>query len=387
MSPAPIVIAHRGVPGERLEHTRPSYLLAIEQGADYIEPDVVSTKDGVLVVRHENEIGGTTDVADRPEFRDRKVSKFVDGVPHTGWFTEDFTLEEIKTLRVRERLPALRPQNIPLAGVEKILTFDEVLNIAEDASAGRDEPIGVYVETKHPTYFAGIGHDLNDMLVANLERRRVNHEGAKIIIQSMETGNLRRLRDRTPLPLIQLMDRQGAPYDLIEARDRRTYADLMAPRELATIATYADGIGPNKSQVIARDKKYRLAGQTALVRDAHDAGLMVHIWTMRNENNFLPTNLRTGNDKAAHGDAVGEYLAFFDAGVDGVFSDFTQTAVLARSSVVGTSVACAHTARSPAGCAAGIRIHATTYATISEPKPSTVPTATRMRIRLASRPV
>ncbi len=331
MSPAPIVIAHRGVPGERLEHTRPSYLLAIEQGADYIEPDVVSTKDGVLVVRHENEIGGTTDVADRPEFRDRKVSKFIDGVPHTGWFTEDFTLEEIKTLRVRERLPALRPQNIPLEGVEKILTFDEVLNIAEDASAGRDEPIGVYVETKHPTYFAGIGHDLNDLLIANLERRRVNHEGAKIIIQSMETGNLRRLRDRTPLPLIQLMDRQGAPYDLIEARDRRTYADLVAPRELAAIATYADGIGPNKSQVIARDKKYRLAGQTALVRDAHDAGLMVHIWTMRNENNFLPTNLRTSNDKAAHGDAVGEYLAFFDAGVDGVFSDFTQTAVLARS--------------------------------------------------------
>lgn len=331
VSPAPIVIAHRGVPGERLEHTRPSYLLAIEQGADYIEPDVVSTKDGVLVVRHENEIGGTTDVAERPEFADRKVSKFVDGIPHTGWFTEDFTLEEIKTLRVRERLPALRPQNVPLEHVEKILTFDEVLNIAEDANAGRDEPIGVYVETKHPTYFAGIGHDLNDLLIANLERRRVNHHDAKIVIQSMETGNLRRLRDRTPLTLIQLMDRQGAPYDLVEARDRRTYAALMAPAELATIAEYADGIGPNKSQVIARDKKYRLAGQTALVRDAHDVGLLVHIWTMRNENNFLPTNLRTGTDKAAHGDAVGEYLAFFDAGVDGVFSDFTRTAVQARS--------------------------------------------------------
>jgi glycerophosphoryl diester phosphodiesterase len=331
VSPTPIVIAHRGVPGERLEHTRPSYLLAIEQGADYIEPDVVSTKDGVLVVRHENEIGGTTDVAERPEFLDRKVSKFVDGIPHTGWFTEDFTLEEIKTLRVRERLPALRPQNVPLEHVEKILTFDEVLNIAEDASEGRDEPIGVYVETKHPTYFAGIGHDLNDLLIANLERRRLNHTGAKIIIQSMETGNLRRLRERTPLPLIQLMDRQGAPYDLVEARDRRTYADLVAPKELAAIAAYADGIGPNKSQVIARDKKYRLAGQTALVRDAHDVGLLVHIWTMRNENNFLPTNLRTSTDKAAHGDAVGEYLAFFDAGVDGVFSDFTQTAVAARS--------------------------------------------------------
>lgn len=327
----PIVIAHRGVPGERLEHTRPSYLLAIEQGCDYIEPDVVSTKDGVLIARHENEIGGTTDVAERPEFADRKVSKFVDGVPHTGWFTEDFTLEEIKTLRVRERLPQLRPQNIALAHTEKILTFDEVINIAEEASDGRDEPIGVYVETKHPTYFAGIGLDLNDLLIANLERRRLNHVGAKITIQSMETGNLKALRSRTPLTLIQLMDRQGAPYDLVAARDPRTYRKMRKPVELAKIAEYADGIGPNKSQVIRRDLLYRLAGRTKLVRNAHAAGLLVHIWTMRNENNFLPTNLRIGTDKAAHGDAVSEYLAFFDAGVDGVFSDFTQTAVQARA--------------------------------------------------------
>lgn len=332
MSPAPpIVIGHRGVPGERLEHTRPSYLLAIEQGCDYIEPDVVATKDGVLVVRHENEIGGTTDVAERPEFADRKVSKFIDGVPYTGWFTEDFTLEEIKTLRVRERLPQLRPQNIALARTEKILTFDEVLNIAEEASEGRNEPIGVYVETKHPTYFTGIGLDLNDLLIANLERRRVNHEGAKIIIQSMETANLKALRDRTPLVLIQLMDRQGAPYDLVAARDPRTYWSMRKPPELQKIAAYADGIGPNKSQVIKRDIRYRLASTTKLVRRAHDLGLLVHIWTMRNENNFLPTNLRIGKDKAAHGDAVGEYLAFFDAGVDGVFSDFTQTAVTART--------------------------------------------------------
>jgi glycerophosphoryl diester phosphodiesterase len=331
VSPTPIVIAHRGVPGHRLEHTRPSYLLAIEQGADYIEPDVVATKDGVLVVRHENEIGGTTDVASRPEFVDRKVSKFIDGVPHTGWFTEDFTLEEIKTLRVRERLPALRPQNIPLEHAEQIQTFDEVLDIAEEAGRTRDEPVGVYVETKHPTYFSRIGLDLGDLLIAALERRGANHTGAKVMIQSMETGNLRSLRERTPLPLIQLMDRQGAPFDLVDARDPRTYANLTAPRELATIATYADGIGPNKSQVIRRDKRYRLAGETGLVGRAHDAGLVVHIWTMRNENNFLPTNLRTSANKAAPGDAEGEYLAFFDAGVDGVFSDFTQTAVRARS--------------------------------------------------------
>lgn len=331
VSTIPIVIGHRGVPGERLEHTRPSYLLAIEQGCDYIEPDVVSTKDGVLVVRHENEIGGTTDVAARPEFADRKTTKVIDGVPHTGWFTEDFTLDEIKTLRARERLPQLRPQNIPLAHTEQILTFDEVLTIAEEASAGRDDPIGVYVETKHPTYFAGIGLDLNDLLIADLERRGVNHSDAKIIIQSMETGNLRALRPRTPLTLIQLMDRQGAPYDLVAAGDSRTYRKMRKPAELAKIAEYADGIGPNKSQVIRRDLRARLAGPTKLVRNAHRLGLLVHIWTMRNENNFLPNDLRLGTDKAAHGDAVGEYLAFFDAGVDGVFSDFTQTAVRARS--------------------------------------------------------
>ncbi|WP_254052210.1 glycerophosphodiester phosphodiesterase [Aeromicrobium sp. A1-2] len=327
----PVIIAHRGVPGERLEHTRPSYLLAIEQGADYIEPDVVSTKDGVLVVRHENEIGGTTDVAEHPEFAERKVSKFIDGVPCTGWFTEDFTLAEIKTLRVCERLPALRPQNIRLEHTQRILTFDEVLVIAQEATRWRETPVGVYVETKHPTYFAGIGLDLNDLLVTALERRGVNRAGSPIMIQSMEVGNLRRLRDRTPLPLIQLMNRKGAPYDLVAARDPRTYATLSSPAELAEIATYANGIGPNKSQIIARDKRSRLAGETRLVGHAHDVGLMVHIWTMRNENNFLPTDLRTSSNKAAHGNAVGEYLAFFDAGVDGLFSDFTQTAVQARA--------------------------------------------------------
>jgi glycerophosphoryl diester phosphodiesterase len=284
----------------------------------------------VLVVRHENEIGGTTDVAERPEFADRKISKIVDGVVHAGWFTEDFTLDEIKTLRTRERLPALRPQNIGLAHTQPVLTFDEVLEIAEQANQGRDQPVGVYVETKHPTYFAGIGLDLNDLLIADLERRGVNHETAPVIVQSMETGNLAALRGRTPLPLIQLMDRTGAAYDLVAAGDNRSYADLTTPAELGKIAAYANGIGPNKSQVIGRDAKGALTEETGLVGRAHDAGLHVHIWTMRNENNFLPKNLRIGKDKAAPGDAVAEYLAFFDAGVDGVFSDYTETAVLAR---------------------------------------------------------
>lgn len=327
---APLVIAHRGVPGSRLEHTRPSYELGIEEGADYIEPDVVSTKDGILVVRHENEISGTTDVAKHPEFAALGTTKHVDGVPLTGWFTEDFTLEEIKTLRVRERLPKLRPQNIGLGGQQQILTFDEVLDIAEQANRTREVPVGVYVETKHPTYFLGLGLDLNDLLIDNLERRDANHAAAKVTIQSMETGNLRQLRERTPLPLIQLMDRKGAPYDLVAARDPRTYAMLTSAAELATIAEYADGIGPNKSQVISRDKKANLKADTGLVGRAHDLGLLVHIWTMRNENNFLPTNLRLGLDKAAPGDAQAEYFAFFDVGVDGVFSDYTGSAVEAR---------------------------------------------------------
>lgn len=329
----PVVIAHRGVPGSRLEHTRPSYLLGIEQGADFIEPDVVATKDGVLVVRHENEIGGTTDVAAHPEFAHLRTTKFIDGVPLTGWFTEDFTLAEIKTLRTMERLPQLRPQNLPLSGLEPILTLDEVIDIAEEENARRGhgaEPIGIYVETKHPTYFRTIGVDLNALLLEVLERRGLNHERAKVFIQSMETANLRALRPLTPLPLIQLLERKGAPFDLTATFDPRDYVALTAPAELARIAQYAQGIAPNKSLVIGRARDHTLLDETGLVHDAHEAGLLVHVWTMRNENNFLPKQMRIGSDKAHPGDATAELLAFFAAGVDGVFSDFTQTAVAAR---------------------------------------------------------
>lgn len=324
---APIVIGHRGVPGERLEHTRASYERAIEQGADYIEPDVVCSLDGHLVVRHENEIGGTTDIASRPEFADRKTAKVIDGFPISGWFTEDFTLAELKTLCCRERLPDLRPQNLTLEA--QILTLEEVLDIAEAASARTGRTIGVYVETKHPTYFAERDLDLDDRLIESFERRGLNHESGPVIIQSKEVGNLQRLRDRTPLRLIQLTDRQGAAFDLIAAGDPRTFADLTSPTGLAEIATYADGIGPHKSQVIARHPGHRLAGETALVEHAHEHGLLVHIWTMRNENNFLPLDLRVGQDRRAAGDAAAEYRLFLEAGVDGFFSDFTQTAVQA----------------------------------------------------------
>lgn len=322
----PLVIAHRGVPGQRLEHTRPSYRLAIEQGADYIEPDVVSTSDGVLVVRHENEIGGTTDVADHPEFVDRHATKVVDGVSHTGWFTEDFSLAELKTLRCKERIPDLRPRNVALAGVEPILTLEEVLDIAEDGTAERGSPVGVYIETKHPSYFEGLGTSLNDMLIEVLNRRGFNDAGATVVIQSFESANLRALRPRTPAMLVQLMSVEGRPADFEVSGDPRTYDDLRTDEGLAFVAEYADAIGPFKELVVKPG-----AGPTGLVERAHAAGLDVHVWTMRNENAFLPPAMRVGTEKLAHGNAVGELLAFFDAGIDGAFCDFTQVAVQARS--------------------------------------------------------
>jgi glycerophosphoryl diester phosphodiesterase len=331
ISDRPIVLAHRGAPGLRLEHTRPSYDLAIDAGADYIEPDVVASRDGHLIVRHENEIGGTTDVADHPEFADRRTTKTVDGSKKNGWFTEDFTLEELRTLRATERIPDIRPGNVALEGTEQLLTFDEVVAIAEEGYKRRGTQVGLYVETKHPTYFHEIGLDLNDLLLDALERLGLNHEDAPVIIQSFESDNLQSLRHRTPLFLVQLMSGKGAPVDFVAAGDSRTYADLRTDEGLAFVASYADAIGPHKSLVIGLDDAGNLGPPSGLVERAHAAGLDVHIWTMRDENAFLPTDLRSGDDKAAHGDAVSEYLAFLDAGVDGVFTDFTPTAVAARS--------------------------------------------------------
>ena len=330
LSEQPLVIAHRGVPGLRLEHTRPSYDLAIDTGADYIEPDVVASRDGQLIVRHENEIGSTTDVADHPEFADRHTTKTVDGVEKDGWFTEDFTLEELRTLRAKERIPEVRPGNVSLAGTEPILTFDEVVAIAEDGYKRRGSQVGVYVETKHPTYFRGIGLDLNDLLVEALERLGLNHENAPVVIQSFESGNLQDLRKRSPLFLVQLVSPKGGPADFVASGDARTYADLMTAEGLAFVATYADAIGPHKSLVIGSDEAGNLDAPTGLVERAHEAGLDVHIWTMRDENAFLPPNLRIGTEKSDYGDMLPEYLAFLDAGIDGMFSDFTQTAVRAR---------------------------------------------------------
>ncbi len=326
----PLVVAHRGASGYRPEHTLEAYRLAIRMGADYVEPDLVSTKDGVLVARHENEISGTTDVADRAEFADRYTTRTVDGRSISGWFTEDFTLDELKTLRAVERLPGVRPGNTRYDGRYEVPTFDEVLDLVRHESRRRGEVIGVYPETKHPTYFDSIGLSLEQPLVETLRRHHLNRPNARVFVQSFETGNLRALNDLVRVPLVQLVDASGAPYDLAAAGDPRSYADLVTPGGLQEIATYADAVGAAKNLVLPRNADGATTVPSSLVDDAHALGLAVHVWTLRDENQFMAENFRIGTDPDAKGDAIAEYQAFFDAGVDGVFSDYSDTAVAAR---------------------------------------------------------
>ena len=332
----PIVIAHRGASGHRPEHTLESYRLAIEMGADYVEPDLVSTADGVLVCRHENEISGTTDVASRPEFAARRTGKTIDGVAVEGWFTEDFTLAELRTLRARERLPQLRPQNTEFDGRFQVPTLDEVIELVQRESAARGRTIGIYPETKHPSFFQSLGLALEEPLLAALERAGWTDADAPVFIQSFETENLRMLRGMTCVRLIQLMESSGRPDDFARSGYSRTYADLATPRGLAVVATYADGVGPDKSLVIPRDAAGRLAAPASLVVDAHAAGLLVHPWTFRSENYFLPAGFHAGDpaDPAfprLHGNADAELAAFLAAGVDGVFADFPDVALRVRA--------------------------------------------------------
>jgi glycerophosphoryl diester phosphodiesterase len=328
---APLVVGHRGASAYRPEHTLASYDLAARMGADYIEPDLVTTSDGVLVARHEPEIGSTTDVAQHPEFADRRATKTIDGVEYTGWFTEDFTLAELKTLRATERIPAARQENTIWDGRFEIPTFTEVLELRERLSQELGREVGVYPETKHPTYFASLGKPLEPALVDALEAAGLNREDAPVFVQSFETTNLRKLHDELKVPLVQLLSADGAPADLVAAGDPRTYADLVTPAGLADIATYAAGIGPEKNMVIARAADDTLGAPTALVPDAHAVGLLVHPYTFRNENQFLPADLRSAGGPADYGDVFAEYAAFYAAGVDGVFADNPDTAVAARS--------------------------------------------------------
>ncbi|WP_460889152.1 esterase-like activity of phytase family protein [Promicromonospora xylanilytica] len=325
------VVGHRGASGYRPEHTLAAYETAINQCVDYIEPDVVPTKDGVLVARHENEIGGTTDVAAHPEFADRRTTKTIDGTSITGWFTEDFTLAELRTLRAEERLPQVRPQNVAFDGLYQVPTLDEVLDLARNSRTCDGAPVGVYPETKHPSYFDSIGLSLEEPLVRELHRNGFDHANAPVIVQSFEVGNLQDLDEMTDVRLGQLVSNSGAPYDLVAAGDPRTYADLVTAEGLADIAAYADGIGAEKNVLIPRHADGTLAEPSPVIDDAHDAGLEVHTWTFRRENQFLAADFRSSADPNGVGDMVGEVRVFMEAGLDGFFTDNPDLGVAALS--------------------------------------------------------
>jgi glycerophosphoryl diester phosphodiesterase len=310
----PLIIAHRGASGYLPEHTLESYARAIAMGADFIEPDLVSTKDGVLIARHENELSDTTDVA--AKFPDRKTKKTIDGRATEGWFSEDFTLAEIKTLRAKERL-AFRDQtnNGP--------TFAEVLSLAQSEGKKRGRAVGVYPETKHPTYFAGLGLALEAPLLKELTAEKMAAASNQVFIQSFEVANLKKLKTMTTLPLVQLFgDPAERPYDQEAIGAALTYGDMATDKGLRDVAVYAEGVGPYKAYIIPLDEKGSPAAPTDFVGRAHNAGLKVHPYTFRNEARYLA--------KAYNGDPIAEYCAFLAVGIDGLFSDFPDTALKAR---------------------------------------------------------
>ena len=304
-----MVIGHRGAPGYRPEHTLASYRLAIALGAESVEPDLVSTSDGVIVVRHEHEIGRTTDVARHPEFAARRTCKMIDGRSICGWFTEDFTLAELKSLRAVERLPGVRPRNTRWDGREEVATFDEVLMLlAEESRRGRRR-IGLHAELKSSSYFASVGLPLEDSVLASLRDHGLDRRDSGVHLQSFETTNLRWLRDQTDLPLVQLIEDSGAPADCQATGDPTTYDDICTPAGLRAVARYADVVGVAKERLLRRP---------ALVEEAHLAGLKILAWTIRDD------------DPGAPGQAEHETRTLLDAGVDGLFADQPDTALLVR---------------------------------------------------------
>jgi glycerophosphoryl diester phosphodiesterase len=313
-----IVIAHRGASGERPEHTLASYRRAIEQGADYIEPDLVMTLDGVLVARHEPEIGGTTNVADHPEFASRRRAQVIDGETMEGWFTEDFTLAELKTLRARERLPTLRPANTQYDGEFQVPTFDEIMHLVLDTNRRRPSrpKLGVYPETKHPAHFQSIGLPQEAAVIETLSRFGYDAAGSPVFIQSFDPTNLKQLRGMTRLPLVQLLEHEV--------------------KDLPGMARYADAIGIAKSLATAET-----------VAQAHDSGIAVHVWTFRAENEFLPEDLKSGTDPAAHGNLPADIERYLARGIDGFFVDFPAIGVRVRDAVAARYISAVHPEHQP----------------------------------------
>lgn len=318
----PLVIGHRGASGYRPEHSESAYRLAFAMGVDAVEPDVVATRDGVLVVRHENEISGTTDVADHPEFADRRTTRVVDGGRQTGWFTEDFTWEELATLRTRERLPDIRPSSASFDGSEPILRLVDLLGLVREASLEHGREIGVVLEIKHATHFAAAGLDLVPLVARDLVATGWADGGPPLVVESFESTALARLSEAgVRATYVYLLEAEGKPADLV-ARDGDAavgYAASASPEGLAALVGVVDGVSV--------DKRMILADGGALVRDAHERGLLVYTWTCRPENAFLHRRYRGAGGKAAFGDYEGEWEELRTSGVDGVFVDHPDLGV------------------------------------------------------------
>ncbi|MBJ9705441.1 glycerophosphodiester phosphodiesterase [Acinetobacter calcoaceticus] len=329
--PKILVVGHRGASALRPEHTLASYQKAIDDGADFIEPDLVSTKDGVLVTRHENEIGGTTNVSTLSQFADRKITKNIDGKDLTGWFTEDFTLSELQQIKARERIPEFRPANTAYNDLYPVPTLEQVIELAEANYKKTGKIIGLYIETKHPTYFKNHNLAMEDALLKTLAKYKYTRDIAPVYLQSFEVSNLKYLKDQLDLhktikhaQIIQLYDaKTSQPADFVESGETKTYADLATAQGLKDVAKYANGVGPSKGYILSFNDNGSVQ-TTSFISDAHTAGLKVHPYTFRPENNFLPAPLKCSTDKPAERCPTGalkEFEAYFKAGVDGVFTD------------------------------------------------------------------
>lgn len=327
----PAVVAHRGASGHRPEHTLGSYRTAIRMGVDDIELDLVCTRDGVLVARHDAELSVTTDVAAHPALAHLRATRTVDGVTQRGWFVQDLTLAEVKSLAARERIPGVRPANALFDGAEGVPTFNEVLAMVAAESVRRGRPVGVMAELKHAHHHDSLGLPLDEPLLEDLRRHGLDHPWARVTLMSFEPTVLRRLAEHTRLPLVQLLDAPGRrPADLVATGDGRSYGDLASPEGLAFVDDYADGIGPHKSLVRPIDAAGAIGAPSPLVRLAHRRGLTVHAWTVRAENRYLPATLRHGAGPDSAGDMGAEVRALLDAGVDGVITDHPELALRAR---------------------------------------------------------
>lgn len=293
-------------------------------GVDAVEPDVVVSRDGVLVVRHENEIGSTTDVAQHPEFADRRTTKTIDGAKLTGWFTEDFTADELATLRCRERLPRIRSASASFDGTQPVLRLRDVLDLVRAASFEQGREIGVVLEIKHATYFASLGFDVAALVQGELSAAGWGGGELPLVVESFEPTILARLREAgLPGTYIYLLEDEGAPYDLVAQRGAAapTYAETAAPAGLDALVGSVDGISVDKRMILAPDRRGRTSGAGPVVRDAHERGLLVYTWTCRPENTFLLPQFRTRGGPSAFGDYAAEWAILRDARVDGVFVD------------------------------------------------------------------